>query len=291
MHYEDVYKDTGFQSAGLRREGLRQGAEWVYFGGVYIQLEDRLRVQVFNSLASAEIDVTARLLRPDGQIIPIRQQFFPTSNRAVNNFELDLAEGFLLDVALTTPTAGVKCGQLFATAQIIRNTGANAIVDHVLVADNIVTGQGAAWPQGTIWQSVENVGVIRSITGTTPAAGADIVETVPTGARWSLMSIRTQLVTSATAATRAPLFFVDDGVNAYFEDASQLGQAASQTRAWVWSSLPYTQEPGGATVVNQGIPSPTLMAAGHRFRTSTGQIQAGDQWSAPQYVVMEWLEP
>jgi hypothetical protein len=66
-------------------------------------------------------------------------------------------------------------------------------------------------------------------------------------------------------------------------------QAASLARDYnVASGFPVT-----APTVNQfllPVPRPLLLREGYRFGTSTSNLQAGDDYSAPQYVVEEWLQ-
>src|SRR5437016_161510 len=105
---------AGMDHAFVQKYGNYEPSTWprgAHFGhrglnpatNLYITVEDRLRVQIINSAAGAEVDVTARIQLPDGQVIPMRQQLFPTSNRALNTFDFDLAEGFLLDLTATSP--------------------------------------------------------------------------------------------------------------------------------------------------------------------------------------------
>src|SRR5438034_982395 len=55
---------------------------------LYLTREDVLQVEVYNSVTAAVISLGARLLRPDGVIVPVVSDFRPTNDRARNVFTL-----------------------------------------------------------------------------------------------------------------------------------------------------------------------------------------------------------
>ena len=135
----------------------------------------------------------------------------------------------------------------------------------------------------------DGAGTLRSITGSTPAAGAEISETVPANTRWRLLSFRTQIVTAVAVASREPRLILDDGVNEFYRVDNGANIAASLTTVLVWApSVPISA--GIATDQIAPIPGDTWLGAGYRIRTLTAAIQAADQYSAPQYEVLEWID-
>lgn len=208
----------------------------------------------------------------------------------------------------TTTRSSVKLKRSYSFADIIINiSGGGAVTGTLqlflqdsldngttwndLVASKTFTFGAAVTTQlFTLYgSSAEGPGLLRSITGTTPAAGAEISETVPTGARWELHSFGAQLVTSGTVANRLPMFIVDDGTTAFFRRSATSNHAASATDQYTFAPTP-----DSATANNnlQNVASPVglRLASGYRIRTSTGSIQVGDQWSAVQYLVREWRD-
>lgn len=128
---------------------------------------------------------------------------------------------------------------------------------------------------------------IRSITGSNPAAGAEVSETVPASARWNLLLFRDQLVTSAVVANRIPQLTIDDGTNTLLIIPPAAGtQAASTSFSYHWGNLGY-----GSNATNNGvqigIPS-LVLGAGYRIRTLTSALDVGDDYAAPQYLIQEW---
>ena len=155
-----------------------------------------------------------------------------------------------------------------------------------------VTDAGTqAWPNGKIESSVEGPGLIRSITGTNPAAGVEISETVPTGARWRLLSIFFGLTTDATAATRIIQITLNDGTTDITTIQAFRTQTASISLSYYFNLLgPDRTNLTGASEVMQTLPEVLLMA-GYKVKTNSYNIQAGDDFAVPQILVEEWIEP
>jgi hypothetical protein len=257
---------------------------------VYITRSDRLRVTIWNSAAGIEVDVGARLLRADGNITVLPNALFPTSNRASNTFDLDMAEGFLLSVCATTPTGSVKRGQCWVSIALIRGSGANATVHQSLILDYVETGGALQWPGGVVDDPVSGNGRFRVILGTQPLAGQNILETVPTGARWKVLTFQATLTTAAGGVNRTFRLRILDSGNDYAECGALFSLAGGSTANYVWLS---GVTPGQIDTAFFGaaLPTDTLLSAGGQLNTVTININAGDQWSAPTYSLVEWVEP
>lgn len=255
---------------------------------LYLTLEDRLRVQVINSVAGIEVDIQARIQLADGQVIPMRQQLLPGATRALQTFEFDLCEGFLLDLTVSTPTANTRVGGCFVVCGLIRGTGTNAIPSRTLISNYVNSGNFIGWPEGPSQQSIQGAGLARSVQQANPAAGADVVITVPTGARWLIQSLSAQLVTSAAVANRTPHLVVDDGANTLFNSPASAAQAAGVTVVYSACGGVQAAFADGAAVLP--IPDVSSYLQGWRIRTLTTNLQAGDQWQNIWLNVIEWLE-
>lgn len=258
--------------------------------GVYVTGEDHIRVTSYGALASVVVAIDGRFTFCDGSVVPIAELHTPNSDRTAATSIIKLARGYVSNIQARIASGSPKRGQVYVIVELVRGTASNAIPLGTLIADYIATGGRVAWPGSPVRSSLDGPGMLRSITGTDPAAGSELSETVPTGARWRLRALRASLVTSAVVANRTVVLFVDDGATAYWTSASPTTQPASQT-------VPYTVGVIGTSVNQQGaiyldVPYGGLvLPAGHRIRTVTSLLDAGDNWGAPQYQVEEWLEP
>jgi hypothetical protein len=256
---------------------------------VYLTGEEWLRVTSFGNAAGVTLGVTGRILRPDNVPVPIAEAHAPNSNRTVNQTRHPLSEGWLLGLGVLATAGTPAFGQVWVCVELVRGGGASAQVVQALAMGFCTTRTPLIWPGNANLLPLDGPGNLRSITGTTPGAGAEVSETVPTGARWELLAFRAQLVTSATVANRSPQLVLDDGANIFSVSETIFAQAASLTLRYDWFQ--------GATLTGtvQGldVPVPLQIAnrlgAGFRIRTLTQNIQAGDQLSAVQYLVREWL--
>ena len=139
---------------------------------------------------------------------------------------------------------------------------------------------------GAVSSCAPGAGVIRSITGTNPAAGGAMIETVPAGVVWRFISMNVTLVTDANVASRTVHFLFDDGTNIYLRVTNDQGQAENLTQIYNVANGVHT---GFVNPNIQSLPSPSdlFLPAGHRIREGTNNFQSGDDWGAPQMLVEE----
>ncbi len=132
-------------------------------------------------------------------------------------------------------------------------------------------------------------GLIRSITGTDPAAGDEISETIPDRRRWLIRSFAFTLVTSVTLANRYVRIIVDDGTNRLFSFEINNVQSNSKTFDYSFANMNVDE-----TFVNFSLfhPIPVFtLFPGCRIRTTTSNLQIDDNYSALQLLVEEWIDP
>lgn len=131
-------------------------------------------------------------------------------------------------------------------------------------------------------------GNIRAITGTNPAAGAEISETVPAGKLWVLQWFSATLVAEVTPANRTMRIVAQRGGTPGWVWLSSVNQLATQTRIYTLMRLRGEQPTANISVyIFGGIPDFVLLA-GDVITTSTINLQAADDWSAPYYQVQEF---
>lgn len=278
---------------------------------IYLQRDDVLHVLVMNSFAGLQLAVNGRFLLPAGTtlgqplqpdaprvaaaqittplLIPFTQTFLPTSDRSQNFFALTLTEGFLLGLRVLALGVGPKRGQTFVHVSIARGPVVTPFTTQTIMADYLVDNIGLGWPGGRIIQSTEGPGWMRSVAVANPAAGADFLTFVPNGARWRVVGAHMILTTSATVANRVSRSRFNDGANDYFDGPPNQVIPASQTASITWTPSPTS---AGANVPDVMVDlSDTIIATGgDGVGTSTENIQAGDQYSAIDLRVEEWIE-
>jgi hypothetical protein len=276
------------QSQGSIIKFLREGVQPPSI--VYMGVGDVIQVTIMAGGQAITANVNGRWLRAaDGAVVPFTFQFTASFTRAPTSNTFALGEGFLLSLNVVSSVV-FNGTPIYGTVAMIRGGTTGAGVSFQQLAAGWFGGlRGLFWPGGTYVRPNEGPGVWRSITGATPAAGAEISETVPSQAFWRLYAFRFSLTTSATVATRNVSLRFDDGANVFDEAWPNLNQAQGVTAPYTFSNNAVPSIPALSTNINvMPLDDTKLLPGGFRIRTNTFGIQVGDQYTAPQYLVQEW---
>lgn len=258
--------------------------------GIWCSGEESLRVTSRSGDADAALAIAGRFVDAEsGDIKPLQERHVPNTDRTAATSDHALGVGWLRSLTVIASSGAPTFAHTFVAVDLIRGRGNSATVLQTLILGPVSANARRAWPGSPLIASIEGPGALRSVLGTNPAAGVSISETVPTGARWRLLSMSFELVTAVAAADREVAIVIDDGATVLFTSPSGFTQTASLTRRYSASIV------GAAVAPTQGtdrqIIIPDLwLPAGARIRTVTTNIQAGDDYGAPQLLVEEHLE-
>lgn len=256
---------------------------------VYLTGEEFLRLSSLCNLAAVTLTVSGRVLRPDNTIERVVFTHGPNSNRTVATTDTALPEGWLLGITVRATSGVPAFGQVWVNLELgVGLSGQRAIVQ-TLGYGFCTANTPFAFATSVNALPLDGPGNLRSIIGAVPGAAAEIVETVPTGARWELVALRFQFTTSGVAGNRNPDITFDDGTNSYFVVESGSNFAASGVFQFCCSQGFGGQAQGAVNRIMLPLPSNNRLAAGHRIRTQTLGIQAADQYNGIFYLVREWL--
>lgn len=257
---------------------------------LYMQQDDYLALSAYNSVDSVVLSLHYRFIDADtGRPTVGEMHLTPTTDRVVTRTFASLGQGWLTHARVVLSAGTPKRGQCFVRLSVQKGDTTAGFGWGQLIANYITAALSPSWPHDKLYSSLEGPGCIRSITGTDPAAGAEISETVPAGARWQLICLHATLVNSATVANRLPSLVVDDGTTIYYRSIDTGSLTASNTYPISWSAYGGVAQ-AAVRMAGAPIPANLLLTAGHRMRTITNGIDSGDNWGAPQYVVEEWIE-
>jgi len=171
-------------------------------GLTYLTGEEFLRTSVMCNLASVVVRVTGRVLTPDNVIHRVDFQLTPAANRTLTVDVRGLSSGWLLDLTLRAFSGGPTFGALWGMFELGVNGGANFVPLQQVRAGFFTTNTPLSMASAVSMLPLDGPGCLRSIVGTTPGAGAEISETVPTNARWEPIAFTARFVASATVANR-----------------------------------------------------------------------------------------
>ncbi len=258
-------------------------------GGLYLTGEDNLRLTTWGALAGALVAVEGRYIDKDGCTVAVSETQVPNSDRSAKTSIFAGREGLLTNVQVRVITGTSVVGLIGALLEIVRGQTGGVQPLGTLLQGYVTSATRLAWPGSAITPLPGGVGRLRVIVGTDPAAGVEISETVPTGARWKLKAFAFTLVASAAAANRTPVLTIDDGANIVWETGTNVAQIANQTAKYrAGNGVPFLLF--GTLMYNLPLPEEMSLPAGSRIRTVTGALDAGDNYGPPIYLVEETLE-
>ena len=204
-------------------------------------------------------------------------------SRATDTFEL---HGRPTKLQISPSTAPVRRGECYVRATLLLD----GEPVHRLSSGYLTDSKTLSWPEGVFEGFTEGPGLIRLLTGTNPAAGAEISETVPTNARWLIRTFRANLVADGNASNRFGQIMLDDGATPWwYSHIHVTAQVAGETRAYHFGLEMEHIDVGGGNIYQGAIP-PFTLPGGWRIRSNTGGLLAGDEWAAPYLVIEEWIE-
>lgn len=181
---------------------------------------------------------------------------------------------------------GVKRGQLYIKVSLL----VDGVVVGLLMAGYVAETHKVAYPGGDFEGSTDGRGYIKTIVGADPDAGANIIELVPVGARWRIISMTVDFTTSAAVASRTPVFIIRSDGEIVFEVSAGTAQNASLT--WKYTLIENAFRLT-AMIYNALLPLPTnqYLNAGTSIETDVNLLQGTDEFSKPILLVEEWINP
>lgn len=138
-------------------------------------------------------------------------------------------------------------------------------------------------------------GVFSVETSANPAAGAELSITVPSNEKWRVYSSSFELQASNVVEDREVFLTVADGSDEYFRVFADGVVKSGQKGIFTASALGFVGTAGlGPSSINQSTDVRTIMIpiysdafvpGGHTLATSTGGLQAGDDYGAAKVLV------
>lgn len=147
------------------------------------------------------------------------------------------------------------------------------------------------WPNVVQEDARPGGGAIKSITGTNPAAGAEVSQVVPDGRVWRLLSLRVTLVATAAAASRRVHLQIGDGTNVLLDCFGSIDQIISETKTYNFSAVGVIPDETDSNEIIVPIPPYLMLPDNFTIATLTTAINAADDFGAPQLLVEEYFTP
>ena len=159
-----------------------------------------------------------------------------------------------------------------------------------LCAGYIYSNHSISWPTALYEHSVTHKGELKVVTGSNPAANAEISQTIPSSFVWRPKAIQFQLVTDANVATRQVHIEIQDNETSKLIDIPASGtQAAGLTRNYTFAQFPGTTPPNADNEIITALPQDLVLPTDWIIKTTTTNKQVGDNYGAPLFYVERQL--
>jgi len=254
----------------------------------YVTRDDVLELLCWAPITNTTVNLSIRMMGPDGEIIPrFEQRAIVASGAGPTSIILENAEGFLISASIETP--GAPRGQAFVALRIRRGGGSADITqgEYVMQGYPGQTG-GLSFPGSLVESPKDGRGQMRSIVVPNPAAGADWTQTVPAGTEWIIRSVTGILTNAVAVANRVATLEARDGAGVVLFQAD-INQTLVAGNVYNLSWFPGALVAAAANVDNGGMPQECRLPAGFVIRTVTAGLQAADQWSAIALLVEQFV--
>jgi hypothetical protein len=252
--------------------------------------EEFLRIVSANSLSGVRVAIQGRRLSDKGEIEPISRDHTPNTDRSIATQYYPLGIGSILNLVVFAAAGAPVIGQTYVMIQITRGQGAVAVLLGTLLAGYVTASQALGWPGSPLESSIAGGGYHRSIQGTLPGAGNNIIESVPTGARWQPLSIYAVHQTDANVANRFMSMQAGSGIDIYARVDTSTAQTASTNGIYDFSVGTQQIALAGQNTWTLPLMQDFILRAGEYFALVALNKQAGDAYQIINYKVREWLE-
>ncbi len=252
----------------------------------FVDYNDTLQVQTAAPF-TAEVIFNGLIFTEEGKVVPFVEDVTGQSGaRTFTTVKTKVGRGFIISCAagVAGPTDSQR-GSIYQIISIVRGPSQRMVLSQGYVQ----TGVFVTWPPGRYEDMGDGLGRVYNPAPASPGAGAEISITVPAAAKWRIIGLDFTLVASTTVATRTPSLIVDDGSSALHKVAgAQFATvAASGSQEYAIGQAGFGL--GFAAVGNIENYLSMWLKGSSRIRTSTTNIQTGDQYTINGMLVEELL--
>lgn len=252
--------------------------------------EDSLEIVSYNAATGVRIAVQGRTWTPESGIHAFAFDHVPSTDASRDLEVFGLARGYLLNVVVFASSGSPRVGQTFVSLHVIRGRDQARVLLATLLQGYVTAEQQLAFPGSPVRTSFDGGGYLRTVTGTLPGAGSNVLETVPTGRLWELRALRVEYTTSGGGPDRRIILRIGNLSVSWLISISTGVHPGGFTFEYFWGPSVNTAVIAGVLVYQLPLPVPCPLRAADLFTISVLNRQVGDVFTAPIYQVEEWLE-
>lgn len=255
----------------------------------YIGLDDRLLVQAISRAPGQMLTVSGRILLVQGKVQPF--QFTVPMGDALTlvTFPFQLAQGFIVGLQVNTSET-VPCEWWTYVKIGLTRGGGNPLRPFQPLMSGYVGNVFAfGYPRDKNQRPTDGPGVLVERTIQPPDPGTDWTYFCPRWTRQKVLAILATLTTSAVDGDRQVVIHMNGDGPTAFQLAASGTQAASLVTPYNIGPVPVY---AGSSALGFTIPLPDGLVLDYQcsIGSTTGNIDAGDQWSSVAILALEWAD-
>lgn len=255
--------------------------------GRYVGVDDFLQLNSAANSGANVITVNVRVLNLDGKIIPFKFTQFTSGGGNTLSNRFQLMEGWILSATVSCSAQPNSQFYCYAQLSLTRTPFSSSDNYDVLCQGFVYQNFPLAFPASPARASTDGAGIITTVTGLAPGAGAEWVQNPPPNTRIRLISVSFLFATSATVANRFITLAIKDGVGVFLQIPILPAQVAGTTVQYEFAdSICALNNTNG--IVATASPSNLFIPAGFQLASVTQNIQAGDTYAAPRFCFQMW---
>jgi hypothetical protein len=256
---------------------------------LYVTVDDIILVRGWAGFSASTVQISLRILAPDGSIQTAFYPFTVVANGATPTLlRIANLEGFLLSAS--AQVLNTARGLVFLSMVLQRGVGSSdATFGQVLLQGYPDTFSILGYPQQPPQSSLDGRGFPGIEGGAGPIAGAEVSITVPAGQNWIFKSLCVPFTTSATVANRFPTLHIDLGGNpgVVIPVVAAITAGTAATLTWGATLNPLSTN----NVQTMATPEELRLGPGTIIHTVTSGLQAADQYGNTGLMVEIFLAP
>lgn len=209
-----------------------------------------------------------------------------TTSDAVLNIENFRIPDIPISVVVVDSSTSNLQGRVFAVVNLV----ANGDILQELCAGYVYGPKGISYPAGSSQDMRPGGGFIDLKSSANPAAGSELTYSIPAGVSQRIKAIDLSMATDATVANRRIHIVFSMFSTRICEVFSDIDQTASTTRIYSVMSIGNIPDRLDDNDIIIPMPDNILLTGPATITTETTNFQAGDNISAANVLVEEWIE-
>jgi hypothetical protein len=255
----------------------------------YLTLDDRLLISTICASGPVTVQVTLRILRPDGKIIQVPYEVPMAALFVLTELTFPLVEGFLLSATAMVDEVFGTGAATWVQLDVVRTNDIALTSSWTILAGYVDSQLPISYPQHKQRRPQDGAGMVFTNIAGPVVAGGETGFTIFASARAEIISVNAEFDCSIAVANRFPdLVISDAAANPLAIIPFTTALVATNTAKITWGQgLPYANS---ALEFSVPLPNHLTLKYGYAVSTSTRGLTATDVWKQFNVLMKIWFD-